>query len=193
MNAQNDPAVRRSAPAQLAEADRVLSRAEEMWARGGKANDVSQLVYVGRSQVQAARTMAAYEEARLDMEASKRRYTERQRQIDAQPTLESGAASPVVVRAQSSADGSVEGTLINNSQHPVTDVELMVRHAWLWKNEFHPGEESPGRVEYFQIAEQIPPGGSVRFDHRPAQPLPLRQDGHFETSLQVVGFEEVHY
>ncbi len=194
MRAQSDPSVRQIAPVPLHEADRVLRRAEEMWAEGADRNEVDQLTYLGRSQVQAAQTMAAYEQARLDIEATKRRLAaQRQRERDAEPTVQSAGASnlPLDVRAHSASDGSVGGTLFNRSANPIADVQLMVNYAWLWKNETHPGDVSPSRSEYFRVAEQIPPGGSVNFSHRPLVPLPLRSDGHFETSLEVVAFEEI--
>lgn len=193
--AQADPMVRQSAPAQLEYADRVLHRAEEIWEKGGDSHEVGELASVGRSQVQVAQSMAAYEKARLEAEATRRRLIALRRieAMNEEPVVQSEpAASPVEVHAYSAPDGSVEGTLVNSSSRPIEDVKVMVNHAWLWNNEFRPGAVSPSRVEYFRVAEKIPPGGQVSFAHRPTTPLPASGEGHFETSLKVVSFEEVH-
>ncbi len=197
--AQSDPAVLQSALVQLHEADGILSRAEEMWEQGASNNEVRQLAQQARSQVQVARSIAAYEQARLEIEtrqeidAAARRTAVEQVQRDSKPILRSSDSwnAPLDVRVHAGVDGTVDGTLVNTSQHPIADVLLMVNHAWLWRNEFRPGDDSPGRTEYIRVVEQIPPGGSVTFTHRPARPLPARNDGRFETSLEVVSFDEI--
>lgn len=90
-----------------------------------------------------------------------------------------------------SPDGAVCGTLVNKSGHAVRDVQLMVRHRWLWADERHPGKDNPGSSSRITVAEEIPPGGSVPFNHCEAQPLPRRSDGYFKTSVEVIGFTEV--
>ena len=100
------------------------------------------------------------------------------------------AESPVAVREVTTADGVVEGVLTNRSTRLVRDVRLLVRHTWLWAREHSPGETSPGRATYVTVPEAIPPGGEIRFRHR-AEPLAERPDGHFKTTVEVVGYTEV--
>ena len=40
-------------------------------------------------------------------------------------------------------DGTVTGEIRNNSKNTVRDVQLFIRHTFLWKNEFHPGQREP--------------------------------------------------
>jgi len=108
--------------------------------------------------------------------------------VTAAPGL--AAAEAVVVRNLTVTDGTVSGDLVNTSRHLVRDVRLLVRHTWLWASERSPGEESPGRAEYPTVHEDIPPGGSRSFTMRADPPLPVRSDGRFETSVEVVGFTE---
>jgi hypothetical protein len=88
-------------------------------------------------------------------------------------------------------DGTVSGVLVNKSPHPIREVELLIDHAWLWSDERHPGEDNPGRSEYYTVHGEIPPNGSVQFTYHPSPPLPHRTDGHFETTVQIVGLVEV--
>jgi hypothetical protein len=98
-----------------------------------------------------------------------------------------------VLHAVSAADGTVTGDLVNTSNRLVRDVRLLVRHTWLWGAEFTPGDDSPGRATYETIRNDIPPGGRLSFVVQPTPPLPLRPDGRFETSVDVVGFTEVGF
>ena len=52
-------------------------------------------------------------------------------------------------------------------------------------------EESPGRTAVYTVPGEIPPGGQLPFTYRPDTPLPQRTDGRFETSVSVVGLEQV--
>ncbi len=87
--------------------------------------------------------------------------------------------------------GIVSGVLVNRSRKLLRDVRLIVHHNWLWKNEKKPGDDSPGRVDYYTVRSAIPPGQSVEFTYRPEPPLPERDDGHFETTVEAVGWTEV--
>jgi hypothetical protein len=87
-------------------------------------------------------------------------------------------------------DGGVSGVLANTSRHRVKEVRLLIRHEWLWRNEFHPGTDSPGSAGYYVVPQEIPPGGSVSFTYRPDQPLPRRSDGTFQTTVEVAGLLE---
>lgn len=97
----------------------------------------------------------------------------------------------VVVRDVSTRAGVVSGVLANRSRKLLRDVRLLFHHTWLWKNEMHPGEDSPGRVDYYTVKSELPPGETVDFTYRPEPPLPDRDDGHFETSVEVVGWTEI--
>ncbi len=99
-------------------------------------------------------------------------------------------ATVVTVSDVTSRSGTVAGLLTNNSQRLVRDVQLVIRHSWRWKDERHPGEDAPGRSDFYTVPSEIPASGSVRFSYQGA-PLPRRTDGHFETAVDVVGFTEV--
>src|SRR6516162_3374533 len=62
-----------------------------------------------------------------------------QQQADSVLKIENVAAEP---------DGSVSGVIRNNSKNTVRDVQLFIRSTFLWKNEFHPGKESPSVASY---------------------------------------------
>lgn len=89
------------------------------------------------------------------------------------------------------ADGVVTGTLTNRTARTVREVRLLVRYGWLWRDERAPHGESPGRSAYYTVPGEIPPGGTLRFEYRPATPLPVRDDGRFVPAVEVVGFAEV--
>ena len=97
----------------------------------------------------------------------------------------------VAVRDVTTRDGVVHGVLVNRSNKTLRDVRLLIRHTWLWKNEKKPGEDSPGRVDYYTVRSELPPGGTVELTYRPQPPLPDRDDGRFETSVEVVGWTEI--
>ena len=97
----------------------------------------------------------------------------------------------VAVRDVTTRDGVVHGVLVNRSNKTLRDVRLLFRHTWLWKNEMKPGDDSPGRVDYYTVRSELPPGGTVEFTYRPQPPLPDRDDGRFETSVEVVGWTEI--
>ena len=65
------------------------------------------------------------------------------------------------------ADGTVTGEIRNNSKNIVRDVQLFIRSTFLWKDEFHPGKESPSAAFYPTISGEIAPGGSLPFKFTP--------------------------
>jgi len=87
-------------------------------------------------------------------------------------------------------DGAVSGVLANTSGHRLQEVRLLIRYEWLWRDEFHPGSDSPGTASYYVVPEEIPPGGTVSFSYRPDPPLPRRSDGTFQTTVEVAGLLE---
>src|SRR5262245_41344062 len=106
-----------------------------------------------------------------------------QQQADSVLRLENVAAQP---------DGSVTGEIRNNSKNTVRDVQLFIRSTFLWKNEFHPGKESPSLASYPTISGEIAPGKSLPFKFTPNPPLPKRTDGRFERpSVSIAGFTQV--
>src|SRR5947199_10780414 len=56
------------------------------------------------------------------------------------------AAQDVLVRDVRAEDGAVSGVVVNNTGHEIQNVKLLVRHDWLWANEFSPGQDNPGRA-----------------------------------------------
>ena len=89
-------------------------------------------------------------------------------------------------------DGSVSGEIRNNSKNTVRDVQLLIRSSFLWKDEFHPGKESPSAAFYPTISGEIAPGGSLPFKFTPTAALPKRTDGRFEApSVSIAGFTQV--
>jgi len=102
-----------------------------------------------------------------------------------------GLSKKVLIRDTTIGDdGAVSGTLVNTSGHRLKEVRLLVRHDWLWRDEFHPGTDSPGTAGYYVVPQEIPPGGSVSFSYRPDPPLPRRSDGTFQTTVEVAGLLE---
>jgi hypothetical protein len=97
-------------------------------------------------------------------------------------------ARPFAVQQVVMAGDTVSGVVVNNSRHVMRDVELLIRYGWLWENEFSPGENEPGRAIFYRLPDEIPPGASVPFAYRPELPLPLRTDGRYVPSVEVVGF-----
>ena len=102
------------------------------------------------------------------------------------------ASEVVSLRGVEVKGGEVSGELVNQSQRLVRDVQLLIRHTWLWKNEFRPGQDDPGTAVYYTVERSIPPGQSARFTYEPSSPLPSRPDGSYETTVSVAGFTEVY-
>jgi hypothetical protein len=85
----------------------------------------------------------------------------------------------------------VTGTIDNLTAGEVRDVRVLVTHSFLWADERHPGNDSPGRSEVFVIDGPIPPHGSASFRHEMTPPLPPRPDGRYDTSAEIVGFTTI--
>lgn len=99
----------------------------------------------------------------------------------------------VEVRDVRAEPDQVSGVLVNLSSKVVHDVRVRIDRSWLWANERHPGEteDNPGRTAVYTVPGDIPPGGHLSFTYRSDTPLPQRRDGRFETSVSVVGLEQV--
>jgi hypothetical protein len=99
----------------------------------------------------------------------------------------------VDVRDVDAHPDQVSGVLVNLSSKLVRSIRVRIDQPWLWTNERHPGEnkDDPGRSAFYTVAGEIPPGGRLPFTYRPDTPLPERSDGRFETSVSVVGLEQI--
>lgn len=110
----------------------------------------------------------------------------------AQDVLSQGNTGGVELQdVQTSADGRVAGQVVNNTGHPVRNVQLMVIHDWLWANEFNPGRDDAGTVGRLKLDGDIAPGSSKSFSYAPSPALPNRRDGSFLTSVTVSGYQSV--
>jgi len=113
---------------------------------------------------------------------------------DAQGAAAGPAAADDVLklRVKREPGGSLIGLVQNSGSTTVRDVRLLIRHTWLWKNERHPGPpaDNPGRSAYYMVEGDIPPGGDLRFRYSPSPALPVRTDGSFATTAEIVGFVE---
>jgi hypothetical protein len=101
------------------------------------------------------------------------------------------AARTLAIRKLDATASQVSGEVVNMTPHTVREIELWVQYHWLWKNEFKPGSEPPGRTDVVRINQEIAPGRSATFRHTPNPPLPARQDGWFEPEITVAGFTSV--
>jgi hypothetical protein len=89
------------------------------------------------------------------------------------------------------SDGSVMGTIVNDGARVISNIELLVTHAWSWSDERHPGEDNPARAGVVRVTGEIPAKGSLAFSYTPNPPLPERTDGSFRTTAAVQSFTEV--
>jgi hypothetical protein len=97
-----------------------------------------------------------------------------------------------IERVAAQPDGTVTGEIRNNSKNTVRDVQLFIRNTFLWKDEYHPGKESPSAAFYPTISGEIAPGKSLPFKFTPNPPLPKRTDGRFEApSVSIAGFTQI--
>ncbi len=100
-------------------------------------------------------------------------------------------ASQVDVRDIRTSDGTVSGIVVNRSTSPVRDVRLVIRHTWLWANEFHPGTDDPSRADEYTVPGDIPPGGQVPFSYQASPPLPEERGGRFMIAVRVASVVEI--
>ena len=101
------------------------------------------------------------------------------------------ASELAVSGLQVGSDGSVTGSVVNHTGAVMRDVKLLVTHTWYWKNERHPGDDSPGRSGYVTLPGEIAPKGSTAFSYTPNPALPTRSDGTFQTTVSVQSFTQV--
>ena len=108
--------------------------------------------------------------------------------VEVEP-IEQGRLTTAEVQNVVLRNGSIYGEVINKSNVPLKDVRLLVRHIWLWNNEYRPGRDMYSQAEYLPIDGIIPPGEAVKFRYTPA--LPTAHDGHFKTKVIVGEFTEL--
>jgi hypothetical protein len=101
------------------------------------------------------------------------------------------ASRSVALQNVNLAEPTISGVIVNQSPHEIRNVELLLQYHWLWKNEFKPGQDSPGRVVTVKLDKELQPGQSLPFTYTPQPPLPSRSDGHFEPEVIVSGFTAV--
>jgi hypothetical protein len=82
--------------------------------------------------------------------------------------------------------GTVSGQIVNRSDGTVSEVRLLVRDAFMWRDERNPGEDNPGRSQTLAVDVVVPPYGSAPFSIE-RDPLPDRDDGRFLTAVLVMG------
>lgn len=97
----------------------------------------------------------------------------------------------VDVRDVRAEPDQVSGVLVNLSSKPVRSIRIRIDRSWLWADERHPGDDDPGRSVVYTVPGDILPGGQLPFTYRSDTPLPQRSDGRFETSVSVIGIEQV--
>jgi hypothetical protein len=110
----------------------------------------------------------------------------------ASPPLARGDLSgDVIVQDVQASLDSVRGRTVNPKAAELRDIRMLVTHTFHWADEMHPGEDNPSRSDIFTIPGPIPPRGSISFEEKLVPPLPARADGHFVTSVEILGFTEV--
>ena len=88
-------------------------------------------------------------------------------------------------------NGTVSGEVINRSVRLIRSVQLFIRYTWLWDEETKPGKQDPSWSSYYNLREEIKPGGRIAFTFQPASPLAKASGGHYEPSVSVAGFTEI--
>jgi hypothetical protein len=112
--------------------------------------------------------------------------------ISGQTVLTSGQASKTLsFENLNMTPPRISGTITNRSPHTIKDIELLIQHHWLWRNERNPGQDSPGRAAFVKLGGQLEPGQSRSFAFTPEHQLPSRNDGQFMTEVDVAAFTVV--
>ena len=104
--------------------------------------------------------------------------------------MEHAEADAVAVESEPLAGipGGLRLRVTNRGGEPVRDVEIVVRHGFLWEDEFHPGDESPARADLVKVDETLAPGETKVVEYRPDPPLPQRDDGQFVSEALAMGW-----
>jgi hypothetical protein len=94
----------------------------------------------------------------------------------------------IEVREVSTEGDTVSGQLVNLTDSTLEDVTLLIEDNFLWRDEFHPGDESPGRAET-RTVDRVLPRSTLDFSVSRPAPEP-RSDGRFQTTVRVLGLTE---
>lgn len=94
--------------------------------------------------------------------------------------------STVRVEGVRATPETVSGLLVNETDDQLEDVRLLIADDFLWRDEFHPGANSPAQAHSFVVAGPIPPHGRVPFTFQRPAPLESRDDGRFTTEVSAV-------
>ena len=121
--------------------------------------------------------------------------------VSISPALDSASAVTVLNSQEAVKALSVEklditptkisGVIVNKTPHTIKDVQLMIQYHWLWTDERHPGQDSPGTMVIIRLNEQLEPGESHSFSYTPHFALPSRKDGSFMPEVDIAGFTTV--
>jgi hypothetical protein len=101
------------------------------------------------------------------------------------------ATSVVALRNVKEKGDVISGEVVNKSSNTIRNITLLIQYHWLWKNEYKPGSNPPGRAAYIDLKKDLLPGESTSFTYEPKPPLPNRMDGHFVHEVSVAGFSTV--
>ena len=63
------------------------------------------------------------------------------------------SARVLTVEKLTVTDGVVTGEVSNRSTRLLRDVQIFVRHTWLWDDEQHPGKSDPGTSTYYTLSK----------------------------------------
>ncbi|HZD39575.1 MAG TPA: hypothetical protein VE131_02560 [Terriglobales bacterium] len=102
------------------------------------------------------------------------------------------ASNIIELRNVKEKGNAVSGEVVNKSSHPIRNITLLVQYHWLWRNEYHPGKNPPGRAAYVDLNKELSPGESVSFTYEPEPPLTNRTDGHFMPEVSIAAFSTVY-
>ncbi len=100
------------------------------------------------------------------------------------------AAKSVALEKVDVSPVGVSGIVVNKTPHTIRNVEVLVQYHWLWKNEFKPGTDSPGRTAVVRLNQELSPGQSAPFRHS-LEAGADRKDGHFAPEVTIGAFTVV--
>lgn len=106
-------------------------------------------------------------------------------------TSSAAASRAVDIRDVAVEGKTITGLLVNTSAQALRDVHLVIRNAWLWKDERNPGNNNPSYAEPYSFPGEIAAGASVPFSYRLKSSAHSRTDGKFMTSVEVVSYSLV--
>lgn len=85
----------------------------------------------------------------------------------------------------------LRGELVNEGEHELRNIELLLRYSWVWHDVRAEHDESPGWAEFRQVQQTIPPGGRIDLAFEPRQAPPTSKDGELLPSARVTRVERM--